>query len=169
MNSVHLQVLEFADQNPDGITLEELKAKFPSDFEWIEREMSHSNLFTHAKEDPWRGGKIYLTFEDRFRLLEHEELKSANSSSRTATYFATAALLVSIVSTSLSVYFFNKQQNAEIKLEEAQIQKLLTIKNLNTDDQLNTLIQKQIDTINSLNEIIQAYETSPNKALKQDK
>jgi len=168
MDSIHLQVLEFADQNPEGITLEELKAKFPADFEWIEREMSHSNLFTKATEDPWRGGKIFLTFEDRFRLLEHEELKSANSSSRTATYFASAALVVSIISTSLSVYFFSKQQNSEIKLEEAQVQRLLTIKDTNTNAQLKTIIQKQTETINSLEKIIKLKEKSPNKVLKSD-
>lgn len=157
MNSAHLQVLAFANENPNGITLEQLKLKFPTDYEWIEREISDNNLFTGTGSRE----KLYLTFEDRFRLLEHEELKNANNSSRTATYFATAALIVSILTTLISICFFYKQQNSVIRLDESQIQKIITIKDTNTNTQLRDIIQKQTETINELKKIVQ----SPNKNL----
>ena len=54
-----------------------------------------------------------LTFEDRFRLLEHEELQEARQSSRRAMYIAIASILLSIIISAFTV--FSVQQVEVIK------------------------------------------------------
>ena len=62
-----------------------------------------------------------MTVEDKFRLLEYKELKEARASSKTATWFATAALIISILATGYQIYigeeeniktYFNKNNNS---------------------------------------------------------
>ena len=61
-------------------------------------------------------------------MIDYEEFKSANRNSRIATRFATAALLVSIVSTCFSIYFSNEQIDSKTKINQGQLNKILQLK-----------------------------------------
>jgi len=169
MDDIHLRVLNFANENPSGITIAQLKSEFPDDFYWLQREIHNKNLFTQGERNPYQeGGKLYLTFEDRFRLLEHEELKSANQSSKTATYFATAALAVSIFSAGASVYFSLNQEETQTLLNKDQLEQLLSIKNEEINKQFQSLINKQEETTKAIEKSKVLPENSPNKILESD-
>ena len=56
---------------------------------------------------------LSMSVEDTFRLLEYTELKEARRSSKVATYFASAALVISIISTLASIYYSHKSMEAK--------------------------------------------------------
>lgn len=58
------------------------------------------HVFTRAHDEKQ---VLHMTVEDEFRLLEYVELQEARASSRSATRFATAALIISIVGTFASI------------------------------------------------------------------
>ena len=98
MPDVHIEVLRFAKDNP-GFGIDQLRAKFPNDFDWILREYEHGKLFQTSENISLASSRFYLSFEDRFRLLEYDELREARRSSRTAMYFASFSILLTIVLT----------------------------------------------------------------------
>ena len=135
----HIALLKFGrDKLENGITFEELcehiknrgyevsderlKAYFWDNYEILDRE-ERGNPSEAIK----KGLKFSLTVESTFRLIEYEEFKSANRSSRIATGFATAALIVSIVATGFSIYFSNKQLNASTKIDQDQLNRILQL------------------------------------------
>jgi len=93
MDDIYIQVLKYAKNNP-GFTIDEFRNKFPGDNAWIEREYQFSKLFqTDVKTQ-----KIYLSFEDRFRLLEHEELIEARKSAKIAMRVAIISIALTFAS-----------------------------------------------------------------------
>jgi hypothetical protein len=57
---------------------------------------NHSNYMGYYKQEKIN---LSMSVEDEFRLLEYIELHEARASAKQATYFATAALIVSIIAT----------------------------------------------------------------------
>ena len=93
MDDIYIQVLKYARNNP-GFTIDEFRNEFPDDNVWIEREYQFGKLFqTDVKTQ-----KIYLSFEDRFRLLEHEELIEARKSAKVATWIAIISIALTFAS-----------------------------------------------------------------------
>jgi hypothetical protein len=94
-DDIYIKVLEWGRDNP-GFSSDQLEAQFPSEVRWLWREIGHNNLF--ISDGVQQPKKYYLTFEDRFRLLELEELREARKSSTRAHWFAGISLLVAAAS-----------------------------------------------------------------------
>jgi len=122
MTNIYIQILEYAKANP-GFTEEDLNGLFPDDFKWIVKEINNSNLFQSTSAGTG-SRKYYLSFEDSFRLLEHQELKDARKSSLYATIFASSAIIISIISSAISIYYSNEQLNKPTSIESSQFDKL---------------------------------------------
>lgn len=91
MTDIHIRVLKFGRDNP-GFTRDELKAEFPEDFSWIHREIDHSKLFQTSSNIA--NPKFYLSFDDRSKLLEYDELHDARRSSKHAMIVAIISILL---------------------------------------------------------------------------
>jgi len=88
---IHIEVLKYARDNP-GFTLDDLENVFPTDYHWIRKEIQHSKIFqTSDTRSPY---KYHISFDDRFKLLEYEELKDARASSRKAMTVAIISILL---------------------------------------------------------------------------
>ena len=94
-DDIYIKVLEWGRDNP-GFSLEQVEQKFPEEWLWLRHEIQHSKLF--QSDNIGLSGHYYLSFEDRFRLLELEELREARKSSTRAHWFAGISLLVAAAS-----------------------------------------------------------------------
>jgi hypothetical protein len=96
-------------------------------------QISNKEIFFHNRSNyirEFREGKeveLSLSVEDEFRLLEYTELKEARKASRQATYFATAALVVSVVATVSSIGFSYKSSISDINIPTEIEQKIAGI------------------------------------------
>ncbi|GAB5478810.1 MAG: hypothetical protein Marn2KO_22770 [Marinobacter nauticus] len=96
-------------------------------------QLSNKEIFFHNRSNyirEFREGKeveLSLSVEDEFRLLEYTELKEARKASRQATYFATAALIVSVIATISSIGFSYKSSISDIKIPTEIEQKIAGI------------------------------------------
>lgn len=115
-DDIYTRVLEWGEANP-GFTLDDLKEKFPEEFEWIGYEILMSKLFTSigdktpAKEQLEGDSKKYfLSFEDAFRLLEVTELRESRKTATDAVKFGVIANVVACLALVFTViaYFFPK-------------------------------------------------------------
>ncbi|PHS05022.1 MAG: hypothetical protein COA78_15735 [Blastopirellula sp.] len=113
-DDIYIHILEAAFKEDHKFKLRKLfeEVKFDEDQEFlILLSVDQGNLFGKdpsgfkARYDKGYDDDVWLTVEDRFRLLEYVELKEARESSRNATYFAGAALILSFVSTMYSICF----------------------------------------------------------------
>ncbi len=85
--------------------------------------------FSHQKGKEFRkqidrDTKCFIDMEAYFQLLEYIELKEARSASKKATYFAFAAIVISIVAMGFSIYFSNKQLKSPTMIEPTQFEKI---------------------------------------------
>lgn len=96
-------------------------------------QISNKEIFFHNRSNyirEFREGKeveLCLSVGDEFRLLEYTELKEARKASRQATYFATAALVVSIVATFSSIGFSYNSSISDINIPAGIEQKIAGI------------------------------------------
>lgn len=106
----YIEILKFADKQ-SKFTLQDIKEKVElSDDEvgtlalHVQQGSLFINKYGSSYIRDWKQQDLYLTIsvEDKFRLLEYTELQEARTASRRATYFAGAALVVSIVATVIS-------------------------------------------------------------------
>lgn len=67
---------------------------------------------------------LHFSVEDKFRLLNYAALKEARESSRSATWFAVAALTVSIISLIISAYLSYMQLNSPINIPTEFVEKI---------------------------------------------
>ena len=109
---IYIKALKFAEQHKK-FTLQELQQGLSLDDEQLDLfaiQTHHKQIFYQNTTNFYNNYKttnspVYFSVEDKFRLLEHEELKHARESSLSATRLAFAALFVSIISSSASIYF----------------------------------------------------------------
>ena len=121
--SLWIDILSTVDENA-GITLLELKERLELDEGELRSLVQHIHQQDIFKENarasvlhiPDRYSEIILimSLDDKFRLLEYQELKEARQSSKIATRFATAALAVSIFVGIFSIYFSYQTMNPEV-------------------------------------------------------
>ena len=166
---LHIALLKFGrDKLENGITFEELcqhiknrgyevsderlKAYFWDNYETLDRQERGSPSKAIEK-----GLKFSLTVESTFRLIEYEEFKSANRSSRIATRFATAALIVSILAIAFSIYFSNKQLDVSTKIDQDQLNRILQLKF--NDSKINQSLAEIIEMQKLQVEQLKARET----------
>ena len=101
MSDIYIKALEFGKDNP-GFTLKQLEQRFPKEWGLLSREIMHSKLFQSDGKGESR--IYYLSFEDRFRLLELEELREARKSAIRAHWFASISLLIAAASLVSQMY-----------------------------------------------------------------
>jgi hypothetical protein len=97
-----------------------------------------SDYINNYKERPI---DLHFSVEDKFRLLNYVELQEARKSSRSATYFAVVALLVSIISLIFSACISIIQLNSPINIPLEFIEKI------------DGLSKEQIETKNAISDI----------------
>lgn len=95
---IYVDVLRWVIQN-QPVTGTELTKKFPKIKDLINLEIRDLNLFREISVPTPNGStiKYTLSFEDAFRLLEHDELQEARQSSKDAKRYATIAIIIAIV------------------------------------------------------------------------
>ena len=107
---IYIRALEFASER-DTFTIQELskalkltdEQKYRMATQVWEKEIFHHNRSNYMGEYEEKEINLSMSVEDEFRLLEYIELHEARASSKHATYFATAALIVSIIATVFSM------------------------------------------------------------------
>lgn len=121
----YIRAIEYAIGRTD-FTLDELYrdcALNTNEQDLIFRHVINGELFVHRlTRQVTSTDTLRYSLNDKFRFLEYTELKEARESSTRATYFAAAALIVSIMSFALSAYYSHKQlsfaeQQANTKVE----------------------------------------------------
>ncbi|HAU39846.1 MAG: hypothetical protein UV80_C0002G0109 [Candidatus Peregrinibacteria bacterium GW2011_GWF2_43_17] len=141
-NDLYIEILKFGkDKIEEGI-------KFSDLIKQLERKRVNINEFRLANlvcsmYVPLDQGKYnwgcttlkadipyVLTLESRFRLLEHEELKNANSSSLIATLLAISALIISII----GLYFSRSASNEQMEISKQQLNQSVTINQEQLED-----------------------------------
>lgn len=93
----YIELLKWVRNSADGVSMEELKEKLKHlNFEYAyggyQNTLNSFTIGTFIKNN----GKMILTFEAYFQLLEHERLEQARIDSKRATLLATWSLWVSI-------------------------------------------------------------------------
>ncbi len=120
--TIYVEALKYASER-DSFTIQELFERLqPSENQKhrLAVQISNKEIFFHTHVNFWKGyqeGKeigLSMSVEDEFRLLEYTELIEARVSSKQATYFATAALVISIVATISSIAFSYISSTSEI-------------------------------------------------------
>lgn len=113
---VYVKILKYVKEMPNGqCTLNQLKEEFPTQWELIYREVQNNRLLSSISGKWGMDDTFSLSFEDNFRLMEHQELIEARQSAKFAVWVAVisislniAALLLSICTTS-NVHVTNVQ------------------------------------------------------------
>ncbi len=105
---IHIQILQYASEL-QIFTLRDILDEFPDHEKLIRGEMVLSHLFMALDDNIGENEKFMLSFEDRFRLLEYQELAEARKSSKRAMGIAIisialtfSALVYSIISENIS-------------------------------------------------------------------
>ncbi|NQT61664.1 MAG: hypothetical protein HQ556_01790 [Candidatus Marinimicrobia bacterium] len=107
-SDIYINILKYGRDNP-GFTFNDISGHFPTKGQLIWNEMKNSRLFLPIESgEDILDGELALSFEDRFRLLEYEELQEARQSSRRAMYIAIGSLLLSMIVTLLSFFVVQK-------------------------------------------------------------
>lgn len=152
---LHIAILKYGEDRLEcGVTFEELCTHIKNKgYEVSEYRMRHNMINCYEvmeqkhQGSPWdamdEGLKFSLSFESTFRLIEYKEFKSANKSSRIATIFATAALVVSIFAAFASIYFSNKQLNTPTTISSDQLDKITKLKY--DDSNINKTLQSVVE------------------------
>lgn len=131
-------------------------------------QISNNEIFFHNRSNyihEFRKGKeveLSLSVEDEFRLLEYIELKEARKASRQATYFATAALVVSVIATVFSIGFSYKSSISDVNIPTVIEQKIagieenaeLIVEALNERSGQNTSFQRILNDMEKNTEAI---------------
>lgn len=123
--------------------LQHFKGTHNYNFDSDDKMKQFRRIFWDVFSDPIgkggaEGNKLYMDMEAYFKLLEYIELTEARKSSTKATYFASFAIVISIILMAASIYFSKAQLNAPTIIEKSQMD---IIKQLKYD---STPIAKQL-------------------------
>lgn len=89
-NDIYIEILQWAFKKWK-FNINEIYKNFPEHKNIIDREKEHSNIFNCI--EAWKE-EYFLSFDDRFKLLEFEALEEARETSRKATTYATIAMWI---------------------------------------------------------------------------
>ncbi|MDN3640936.1 hypothetical protein QWY82_19210 [Simiduia curdlanivorans] len=112
-NDIYIKALRYAEEKKK-FTLQELQFELGLSDELVDQIalqahhkqiffQSTSNFYNKYKSEPYP--QCFFSVEDKFRLLEHEELNHARESALSATRFAVLALVISAIGSFSSIYF----------------------------------------------------------------
>lgn len=98
---VYIKILNWAKDNPN-FGINDICKKFPEYKELIINEIRiHDSLFCKNNNNP---EKYMLSFEDRFRLLEYEELQEARQQSKVAMWIAIVSIILNIIAIVVQIF-----------------------------------------------------------------
>lgn len=127
---IYIKALEYA-QSKESFTFQDLESHLSLtelQSQQMARQIHYHLIFRHDTTNfinayQEKDIKLYFTVNDRFRLLDYIALQEsrlaaqeAKISAKHATYFAVAALVVSIITALMSFYFSQKQLVSDINL-----------------------------------------------------
>jgi hypothetical protein len=103
---LHIRVLQFVMNNP-RCTFKQLREEFPQDIDFLKREIIHSNIFQSPEETLSIDDRstYVLSFDDRFKLLNYEELQEARHSSRNAHCIAVISIIATFIAILVDIFF----------------------------------------------------------------
>src|SRR3990167_6622135 len=115
MKDLYIQVLEFFEQRPNGVTLDDLMDELK--FDAFEERFFRDNINTErlfqyvgTRESKTASGQethhnlYFLSIEDRYKLVEFRELEEARENSREAKFLSIFAIIISI--SAIIIQFF---------------------------------------------------------------
>ena len=119
----YIRALEYAESR-SSFTLEELATAIeltPPQKAQLALQIHQNQIFNQNASDyinnyEKRAIDLHFSIEDKFRLLNYVSLQEARNSSRSATWFAVAALSVSIISLIISACLSYMQLNSPINI-----------------------------------------------------
>ncbi|MFV2055545.1 MAG: hypothetical protein ACC707_03715 [Thiohalomonadales bacterium] len=125
-NDIYLNILKFTlKRGHNGLSYKEFKDEFGDNKEAIFLSAINNSSFVlksaNRKESDKLESYFLLSFEGNMRLFDYLERKTARKSILNATRFAMAALLVSILSTTVSIYYSNQLINTPSQLIQSQV------------------------------------------------
>lgn len=128
----YLLMLEYGRATLEsGVTQKEVKEHFEQKYGYKFDTDDKGRQFTRVFWDVFfdqtgtngrDGNKLFMQMEAYFKLLEYVELTEARKSSISATRFASAAIVISILSMIASIYYSNLQLATPTKINEAQLE-----------------------------------------------
>ncbi len=144
---LHIAILQYGKERLEsGVTFEELrkhieeagydvsKERLESYF-WESYESLDRNKRGNSLEMLVPGVKSSLRVESTFRIIEYQEFVNANRSSLIAMGFASAALIVSVISAWHSIQLSKEQLNTAVTVNQDQLDEILKISF--DDDEIN--------------------------------
>lgn len=172
-DDLHIAILKYGrDEAEKGILFEELKshikdkgydisearlkAYFGETYEAVDLSKRVGSYDDRANE------RSSLTIESTFRLIEYEEFKNANSNSFRASVFAIIAIVISIITTSISICYSEKQLNSDVSINKSQISEIKSMKYNDKE------IANKLDEMNSKMEIL-IKQTKPLEKFTSEK
>ena len=179
-DDLHIAILKYGrDKLEVGVTFEELSSHIKKLGYKVSNKRMENYFWDNYEPLDWkeRGNpasgikkrsRFSLTVESTFRLIEYEEFKSANKSSRVAIYFAIAALVVSISATLVSISLSQKQLKSPTTIDQDQLTNILQLKYDNSaiEQKVEEIIKQQkllLDEMKAVNKEL------VNKAKKYNK
>jgi hypothetical protein len=108
-NDFYIKLLKWADAR-ETFTLKDIQKEFnisDDQIGVISHQIRNRQLFSTNSpmgfDAKLKQTKLWMSVEDKFRLIEYDELKEAREASKNATYFASAALVISILTLIASI------------------------------------------------------------------
>jgi len=162
-----IEIINFGRQNlignNNGMTVDEINNHL------IRKGLIQDNLNDKAKVNMFIGqiftstgvndGTLMLKVESCFAILEYDELNEARRSAKSANCWALTALIVSIISTFISIYFLVTP--TEIKQEQIE-QIILSNEKLN-----NKLVDPLNENFNKIHTDLISIDSTLNKTYRQ--
>lgn len=109
-------------------------------------------------------GRIMLKVESCFAILEYDELNEARRSAKSANCWALTALVVSIISTFISIYFNVLQLNTPTEIKQKQIDQII----LSSEKLNNKLVEPLNENINKIHTDLISIDSTLNKTYRQN-
>ena len=143
-----IEIINFGRQNligiNNGVTSEEIhnhlisKGLLQNNFnDKVKLNILIGQIFTDTGENV---GRMMLKVESCFAIIEYDELNEARRSAKSANYWALTALVVSIISTFISIYFNVVQLKTPTEIKQEQIDQFILL-----SEKLNN---KLVDSVN---------------------
>jgi len=104
-------------------------------FETVEKErllmdLSRESFHIYIEGgEAWKDAPHYINTEGYFKLLEYRELREARASSKEARIYAIVAIIISIITLGISIYFSNKTLNQDVRIDRSQFETIESIRN----------------------------------------
>lgn len=114
-NDIHIKILKWAKEK-GTFKLQEILDAFPEHQGVIEMEVRYSKIFNtkglHSDE-------YFISFDDRFKLLEYEELEEARKSSKQAMLAAIISIVLTFFALAITIYsnFFYSQDVVSTEID----------------------------------------------------